>query len=296
MHPGTRSFLKSLPFWLLSLAAFRGPLLTLVNLSLHDDRYSHVALIPLLSVVVMFFERKKILSDARCSLKWGIPLLCLAAVSCYGLRREFAGSAIYGLCVSILGMLLLWMAGFVFWFGPRAFRRAVFPLSLLALMIPIPDPLLRKLVLGLQHASADMSALLFRFLRVPAFREGMIFSLPGLNIEIAEQCSGIRSSIASFLASLLLGHLFLRSARHRIFLAALTLPLVIFRNALRIVTIATLAVYVNRGFLYGGLHHLGGIAFSVLDIAFFALLMTGFQKSEEATATVSAAASAGAMR
>jgi hypothetical protein len=32
------------------------------------------------------------------------------------------------------------------------------------------------------------------------------------------------------------------------------------------VTLSTLAAYVNRDFLYGNLHHYGGLVFSLLDL------------------------------
>jgi hypothetical protein len=52
----------------------------------------------------------------------------------------------------------------------------------------------------------------FKLFGVPVFRQGFRFSLPGVEIEIAKECSGIRSSVALYNTGLLIGHVFLPSA------------------------------------------------------------------------------------
>ena len=73
-----------------------------------------------------------------------------------------------------------------------AFRSAGFPLLLLFLIVPIPSVVLNRLVAALQVGSTERSYLLFRLAGVFAFRRGMVMSLPGVDIEVAPQCSGVR--------------------------------------------------------------------------------------------------------
>ena len=63
------------------------------------------------------------------------------------------------------------------------------------------------------------------------------------------------------------GHLFLRSLGAKIFLTILTVPIAMFTNAVRIVTLWVLATKVDMGFLYGNLHRNGGILFSLVALA-----------------------------
>jgi hypothetical protein len=50
---------------------------------------------------------------------------------------------------------------------------------------------------------------------------------------------------------------------------------------MRIVTLSTLAIYVNPGFLYGNLHHHGGIVFFLLGLVPLVLLVKWLQKTEQ---------------
>jgi exosortase len=147
-------------------------------------------------------------------------------------------------------------------------------------MIPIPTIVLEKTVLALQHGSAAVANVLYKLLGVPVFWQGVTFSLPGVNIEIAQECSGIRSSVALFIAGTVAAHVFLRSGSSKVILILSTIPIAIFKNAVRIVTISSLAVYVDRGFLYGRLHKYGGLPFSILALAILVPLLFCLQKSE----------------
>jgi exosortase len=184
----------------------------------------------------------------------------------------------------ICGIVIIWLAEFVLFFGSKAAGIAIFPLALLFLAIPIPSAALDRVTVALQNSSASMSAILFRAIGVPTLRQGLIFSLPGFDIQIAPQCSGIRSSISLVIASGLAGYLVLRNTAHRTLLVAVTIPLVILKNAIRIVTLSTLTLYVDQGFLHGNLHHYGGLCFSLLDLVIVVPLLLQLHKSEERAA------------
>jgi exosortase len=182
--------------------------------------------------------------------------------------------------VMVFGMVLVWIAGFVLCYGMRSFHAALFPLFFLLLMIPIPTLVLDNTVLALQKGSSQVTYALFKLLGVPVFWQGFRFSLPGVEIEIAKECSGIRSSLALFITGILAAHVFLRSGWRMIVLSLSTIPLAIFKNAVRIVTLSWLGVYVDRSFLFGRLHHQGGILFALVALAIFVPLLFALQESE----------------
>lgn len=251
--------------------AFRSPLAALIKLSLNDERYSYVSLIPVITLGLVILRRKAIFNAPQYCPALGIPVMALSTL--------LASTNKY-LSATVCGIVLIWIAGFVLIFGLRAIIVASFPFGLLFLMIPVPVPAINHFVSALQYSSAYMSGLLFRVLRVPALRQGLIISLPGFDIEIAEQCSGIRSSIALTLASSLAGYVFLQGALNRFVLTFITVPVVIFKNAVRIVSLSSLALYVNQGFLFGNLHRYGGLCFSLLDIVIVVPLILRLHKSE----------------
>jgi exosortase len=162
--------------------------------------------------------------------------------------------------VALLALVALCAGAFLLCFGTTAFGAAMFPVLFLLFMVPIPPVPLEHVITFLQKASADVTSVLFNLLGVPVNREGrFIFALPGLVIEVAEECSGIRSFLALVITSLLAGHLLLRRPWTRTVLSLVILPIAIFKNAVRIVVLSLLAVYVDRGFITGHLHQRGGI-------------------------------------
>jgi exosortase len=184
------------------------------------------------------------------------------------------------LSLVMVAIVLVWMAGFVLCYGMKSFRAALFPLLCLLMMIPIPTIALEKIVVALQEGSAVMTYALFKLMAVPVLWQHFKFSLPGVEIEIAKECSGIRSSLALFITSILAGHVFLQSNWRRLSFSLFTVPVVIFKNAVRIVTISCLGVYVDAGFLHGRLHRYGGLPFSLISLAILLPLLFALQKSE----------------
>jgi exosortase len=170
------------------------------------------------------------------------------------------------LSVEIAALVVLWIAGFALCYGTHALRAACFPLLFLMLMIPIPDLLIEKVIFSLQTGSAGVSYGLFKILNVPVFKEGFVFILPTINIEIAKECSGIRSSVALLITTLLAGDFVLRSAWRKSLLVLSAVPILILKNGLRIVTLSLLSIYVDPRFLDGWLHTSGGIVFYSLAL------------------------------
>jgi exosortase len=271
--------------FVLPLSLFWGPLSALASLSIHDERYSHIGLIPLITFGLIYVERKRIFLASHSGSRRGIPAIllgiALSLMTQSGLWPVLSQDGRMSLLV--FSILLVWVGGFVLIYGIPAFHAASFPLLFLLLMIPIPSVVLGKMIHGLQAGSAAVTHALFRLGGVPVFREGFRFTLPGVQIEIAEECSGIRSTLALFITGLLAGHIFLQSPSRKVLLALLTIPIAIIKNAIRIVIISSLGVYVDRGFFYGRLHRQGGLLFALIGLAMLVPLLFVLQKSEGET-------------
>jgi len=268
-------------FLTLSLVLFGSAVGAVIKLSLRDDRYSHLLFIPIISTFLIYLKRRRVFSDPRYCLSTSIPLLA-AGVGLFFLAQTRVSTLNSNdrLSIVILAMLLVVIAGFVLCYGAQASRTALFPLLFLLLMIPIPTVALDNIVLGLRKGSAVMTYTLYKLLGVPVLRQHFKFLLPGVEIEIAEECSGIRSSLALFITSLLAGYLFLQSSWRRAFFSIWTIPVVIVKNAVRIVTISCLGVYVDPGFLGGKLHRYGGLPFALVSLGVLVPLLLALQKGE----------------
>lgn len=267
-------------FSILSLLVFGSYFRALIRLSLGDERYSHILLIPFISASLLYLQRSNIFVDPRYCFSRS-ALLLIAGVALFRLAKmQLSTDLNDDLSVSTLAIILVWMAGFVLCYGAKSFQTSLFPLLFLLLMIPIPTFALNSITSVLQNASAIVSYVLFRLFSVPVFWQHFKFLLPGVTIEIAAECSGIRSSLALFITSILTGYVFLQFTWRRVFFSLLTIPVVILKNAIRIVTISCLGVYVDQSFLHGRLHRYGGLPFSLLSLAILIPFLLALQKGE----------------
>jgi exosortase len=269
-----------LAFWMASVLVFHTPLTSVLALSLGDERYSHIPAIPLVSALLIYSKRRWIFRVRQWRPRLGAVLLAAAVPLAVLPRQVFFAKPDTALFSGVLAMILVWAAGFVFCYGTQAFRSALFSFSFLFLAVPLPTTWLDQIVFALQRGSAEASYVLFKILGVPVLRDGFHFSLPGVNIEIAKQCSGINSSVALFIAGLLSAYLFLRFTWSKALLIAVMVPLLIVKNALRIVTLSCLATYVNRDYLYGDLHRHGGPLFALVGLALLLSSVMALRRSE----------------
>jgi exosortase len=148
--------------------------------------------------------------------------------------------------LAVLAFVLVLTGGFVVCYGAQAFRAAAFPVLFLLLMVPVPGFLLERIVLALLRGSAEVADALFKLSGVTVLRQGFIFFLLSITIDIANECSGLRSSLALFSTSLLAGYVFLQSKWRRVFLSVFVIAVAIIKNGVRIVTLSLLAAYVDR--------------------------------------------------
>jgi exosortase len=247
---------------------FSAHLASLFRFSLHQQYSPHVGLILLVTLYLMQLHRHALSARAAYCAWGGIPLVVVGML-CYfiGMHHQPQLSQDDFLALTTLGIITIWIGGFVTCFGLPGIRVAPFPLGFLVFAIPLPDTLRSYVITSLQSDSAEVTAILFKLSHLPVVREGFTFALPGLQIEVAPECSGIRSSIALLITGLLASHLWLRYWWSKAVIWLLIYPLAVFKNGLRIITLCLLTLYVDEGFITGDLHTRGGVVFFGLALA-----------------------------
>ncbi len=254
-----------------SLAGFWAPVRNLTTLSMGSDEYSYLVLIPAMVLGLFYIERRTIFRRIQYSLGAG-TIVILGGLVTAGAAALLSGrfSVDDRLSLEILGLVTIWIGSFILCYGTRASRAGLFALLFGLLLVPLPPNVMATPIASVQHASADVAAFLFTLTGIPAFRDGLTFSLPRLTFVVATECSGIHSSIALFIASILVGHFCFKSGWKKALVVLLVFPVVSFTNGLRMFTLATLAVYVDMSFFYGNLHHKGGSLFFALALLILA--------------------------
>jgi exosortase len=269
----------------LSIAWLWAPLATVMTISLRygeNEQYSHIAMIPLVSIGLVYLRRGAIFARVACAPGPGGALMLTGiGLSWLAQKGPVTDPEQSFVSLALLAFLVLCAGAFLLCFGASAFRAAAFPVSFLLLMVPMPPRVLHEVTVFLQRASAEATDALFDFLGVPVYRDGFFFALPGLVIQVAEQCSGIRSFMALVIASLVAGHLVLRTAWARTALV-LTIPsIAIVKNAIRIVVLSLLAIHVDKGFITGGfLHQRGGIPLFIVTLLLVGGLVLLLRRAE----------------
>ena len=192
----------------------------------------------------------------------------LVGILCYmlGLELQSALRPPDFMALTSLGIVAVWVGGFVTFFGLPATGIALFPLSFLLFIIPLPEALLFRIITALQYASAEVVSLLFQLCPFPFTREGLYFTLPGLQIEVAKECSGIRSSLVLVITSLLAANMFLHTTWRRALLVCAVIPLGLLRNGLRILVISLLCVHIGPQMINSVIHRRGGPVFFVASL------------------------------
>jgi exosortase len=169
-------------------------------------------------------------------------------------------------------VLLVWAGAYLFW-GRARLGEVLLPAGLLIFLTPFPGWLVNGMELFFQKTSADATQWLFDLTRTTYSRSGQVFDLPGISLVVAQECSGVRSSLVLFITGLIAGNLFLKSAWAKGLLAFMVIPLGILRNGFRIFVIAQLCVHVNPNMIDSYIHRQGGPVFFALSlIPFFALI------------------------
>ncbi len=250
---------------------------TLIQLALEDTRYAHILLVPAASTLMLWLRRAPQRRDRAAF----APVLSLSLAGLIVSGASLAiGDSDLRLAASTLGILLLGTSVAIQCFGIKLDRSTAFPLLLFLACVPAPGSIMDYVVSFLQHASAETTSILFRLAGTPFTRDGFVFSFDNVDVEVAKQCSGIRSAILTTLGSILAGQLFLHRGWTRAGFALLSLPVVILKNAARIAGITWLGLYVDPGFFTGELHRYSGLPFSLLSVGILLRIFWGLHRLE----------------
>jgi exosortase len=261
-----------------SLLFWRGPLAATLSLARHDEQYTHILLIVPIAIALVVLDWKSQDSIFRPSL--GMGSLMLLAVLADIAAPKISQLPDVQLSVRMLAFVLWSISAFTLCFGARAFRQASFPLLFLLWTVPFPDFVVNAIVSGLQQSSALAAHAIFVLARVPVEQRGLLIHIPDLTLEVAPECSSIRSSLVLVVTTMVLAHLLLRTAWRKLLLIALAIPVAIAKNGLRIFVLGYLAIRVDRTYLAGRLHHQGGFIFFLIALAAVFLLLWILRRGE----------------
>jgi exosortase C (VPDSG-CTERM-specific) len=271
-------------FAIVLLAAFAKPLLSLINHAAGSDLHSHILLVPFISAYLIYIRRDQLTKEYASSPGVAaIPLLGGIVALAAALRERFILSNNDYLALITLSFVCFFAAGGFLFLGRKWMTAAAFPVFFLIFMIPMPDRMADVLETASKLASAEAASFFFDVSSTPVLRDGTVFQLPNIAIEVAKECSGIRSSWVLLITSLLAANMFLRSNWRRGLLVGFVIPLGIIRNGFRVWVIGTLCVHFGPQMIHSVIHHRGGPLFFALSLIPLFLVLWALRRQEQRT-------------
>jgi exosortase C (VPDSG-CTERM-specific) len=274
-------------FAIVLLVVFARPLLMLTSYVAGSQLHSYILLVPFVSAYLLYIRRNQLPKNYTTDL----PLTIVSLAAGLGLLAftyslDFAGRAPANndrIVLLTLSFLCCLAAGGFFFFGRPWMRAAAFPLAYLIFMVPMPDAMADALEIASKSAAAEVANVLFHISGTPFLRAGPVFQLPNITIEVAQECSGIRSSWVLFITSILAANLFLKTPWRRFALVAFVIPLGILRNGFRILVIGLLCVNVGPQMIHSIIHRRGGPVFFVLSLVPLLLMLWWLRRGDVRT-------------
>ncbi len=230
-----------------------------------DPGASHGILIPPVALYIAWLRRDLTLAEPAFRDSRG---LWLTLCACLTLLVGILGAEYF---LSRASFVLL-LAGLIwtFW-GVRRFRTLLFPLVLLLTMIPLPQVTYNTLAAPLQLMASSVATRLVQALGIAVYQDGNVIHLAGISLGVAEACSGLRSLSSLVTAALMVGFLQCTRIRTRVLLVALSIPVAIGMNVMRVTGTALIAEY-NQQYALGYYHSFSGwlvflVGFGVVALA-----------------------------
>ncbi len=153
------------------------PLNKLLHAATRGEYYSHIPLIPIVSIYFLFQKRKKIFTIQEFEWKYGVFLLILGMSLYYWANGRRGTLSLNDLSTILtLSSLIFWFGGFIFCYGWRAFHLAIFPILFLLFIVPIPEELMDLVIYYLQVGSTEFTHLFFSANRYSLCKRRLRFS------------------------------------------------------------------------------------------------------------------------
>jgi exosortase len=262
-------------------------------LALRNDQYTHILLILPVSMALIYFDWPSLQGIFTPNVRSGSALLAMAVFAAIFVTvRSAVLSPDVQLSIRMLALVVFWVGACVFCLGSRTAQALIFPLCFLFWLVPFPQAVLTEVVTLLQQGSAMSAHWLFTAAGVPVSQDGVVLNIPGLTVEVSQECSSIRSSSMLLVTTMVLAQVLLRSPWRKALVIAIAVPLSIAKNGLRIFTISMLGTRVDPGYLTGRLHHQGGIVFFVIALAAVFVVISLLRRGENSDVPAAALLSA----
>jgi exosortase len=225
----------------------------------------HSKLVPLISLALVWYHRKKIRAAEKVGSNTGLVFLgigiALFLLSARCLQPRFALASVPFLVYG--SVLYLW--------GKQVARLVLFPCAFLIFMVPVAA--IEQATFRLQFIITGIVGFLSNLvgIKIQALGTTLTAADGSFNFEIAEGCSGIRSLTAMTMITAVYVHLTQNKLWKKILILAFSIVFAIAGNVGRIFTVILVAKFIDPKLASGIYHEYSGFVF--FPIALIAMLL-----------------------
>lgn len=204
---------------------------------LTDAQYSLAYLVPFVSGYFVWKKWPEVVKAKRSPAVVGLLLIVLA------LLMHLAGTVLDVSGPSALSIIVLLVGACLYFHGKGLVRALAFPLAYMVFMIPLPGGLIDRVGLPMQILASKSTAGLLSLCRIDVVRSGIQLSVDGYRFEVAPACSGMSSLVALVGVTAVFAYITSLPPRYKWGLFALSLPIALIANVVRITSIALVGYF-----------------------------------------------------
>jgi exosortase len=245
-----------LAIFALGVAALLLPtMFDVARLTWTTEQGGHAPIIVATGAWLLYREIHTTKVNARPGKLWLGAILLAVCLLAYAVGRitgilEVEGVAMYGALLSACYLLV----------GGALLRALWFPLVYLAAALPPPDTLVSLITQPLKIGISQTAVRLLHVLGYPVASSGVTIQIANYELLVAAACAGLNSIIT--LSAICLFYVYLR---HRsdltsfLIVGALIVPVAVFSNFIRVLTLVLITYYAGEAAAQGFLHDFAGL-------------------------------------
>jgi exosortase len=233
---------------------------SLASVSAGHPYAGHVVFVPIFAAALLWLERHRFRRLAKVGHASGAAVMVLAlGLLAFGYTSASVRLQALSLVMAVAGILLSV-------YGPGSLRATGFVLAFLLLTIPPPREAVAALAPDVQRVVAAFAAVVLESLHIPVVHEGVFLRLPGLTLEVAEECAGLRFSLILLVFVTAFARAVLPTRSSQLALVGLAIPVAMLANAMRVAVTGIGAYAIGPHVATGPLHYYIGKGFWALAI------------------------------
>lgn len=218
--------------------------------------------VPVFSIYVLWRERKELAESVGAPSSWGLALAVPA------LLVGWLGAAGSQIRFEILGFVGTLLALVLAVFGRRTAKQAMFPILFLLFCTPLHS-FLDVVTIHLRLLAVSAAQGVLNGIGIDVVRSGTMLAAANgsFSMDVADPCSGLRSLFAMMTLSAGYGYFTQPTWPRRAALFALSIPIAVVGNIVRIISIAVIGSTCSAEFAAGFYHDYSGYVVFLVAVA-----------------------------